>query len=167
MHLTRIEKTRPTVHVLKSVEHVLVSHDKLNIVAESNLPLGCAHIGGKSTYAISRVSPRAACPTSPPSAAYALYLRDRRISIHISALRARYYFRLIKHGDCLKERAARVRTRQPENTSPAVHGVLKYRKSVRANFVRNTATSDVLDAAPNRRRNPLTIQGCNHSSLIV
>jgi hypothetical protein len=63
-------------------------------MAESGLPLGCAHIGGKSTYAISRVSPTTACPTPPPSVAYALYLRDRRISVHMAALCARYYFRL-------------------------------------------------------------------------
>jgi hypothetical protein len=38
------------------------------------------------------------------------------------------------------------------------HGVLKYRKSVRANFGRNTCTSDIFDAAPNRRTNPQTLQ---------
>jgi hypothetical protein len=65
-------------------------------MAESALPLGCAHIGGKSTYAISRVSPAAACPTPPPSVAYALYLRDRRIKIYIAALCARYFFRQTK-----------------------------------------------------------------------
>jgi hypothetical protein len=46
-----------------------------------------------------------------PSVAYALYLRDRRINIHIAALCARYPFRLNPHGDCLKERARRVRAR--------------------------------------------------------
>jgi hypothetical protein len=35
-----------------------------------------------------------ACPTPPPSVAYALYLRDRRLSIHIAALCTRYSFRL-------------------------------------------------------------------------
>jgi hypothetical protein len=65
------------------------------MVAESGLPLGCAHIGGnKSAYAISRASPTAACPAPPLSVAYALYLRDRRINIHIAALCARYSFRL-------------------------------------------------------------------------
>jgi hypothetical protein len=73
---------------------MLVSYDRLNIVAESGLPLGYAHIGGKSTYAISCLSPTAACPTPPPSVTYALYLRDRRISIHIAALCARCSFRL-------------------------------------------------------------------------
>jgi hypothetical protein len=73
----------------------LLSHDRLNIVAESNLPLGCAHIGGRSKYAISCVSPTAACPPPPPSVAYALYLRDHRIiSIHIAALCPRHTFRL-------------------------------------------------------------------------
>jgi hypothetical protein len=91
---TRIEKTRPTVHVIKSIDHTSVSYDRLKLVAESGLPLGCAHIGGKSKYAIYCVSPTAACPTPPPSAAYALYLRDRRIGVHIASLCARYYFRL-------------------------------------------------------------------------
>jgi hypothetical protein len=63
-------------------------------MAESGLPLGCAHIGGKSTYVISCVSPTAACPTPPTSVPYALCLRDRRINIHIGALCARYSFRL-------------------------------------------------------------------------
>jgi hypothetical protein len=63
----------------------------LKIVAESGLPLGCAHIGGKS---ISCVSPTAAYPTPPPSVVYALYLRDRRIIIHIAAVCARYSFSL-------------------------------------------------------------------------
>jgi hypothetical protein len=71
-------------------------------MAESGLPLVCAHIGGKSTYAIPGVSPTAACPTPPPSVAYALYLRDRRINIHIAALCARYLFSSNKHGECLK-----------------------------------------------------------------
>jgi hypothetical protein len=48
---------------------------------ESNL--GCAHIGGKSTYAISCVSPTTAYPTPPPSVTYTSFLRDRCISIHI------------------------------------------------------------------------------------
>jgi hypothetical protein len=85
---------RPTVPVLKRLDPIWVSYDRLNIVAESSLPLGCAHIGGKSTYVISCVFPTAACPTPPPSVAYALYLRDRRISVHIVALCARYSFRL-------------------------------------------------------------------------
>jgi hypothetical protein len=68
---TRIEKTRPTVDLIKSFDHISGSYDRLNIVAESGLPLGCAHIGGKSKYAISCVSPTAACPTPPPSVAYA------------------------------------------------------------------------------------------------
>jgi hypothetical protein len=71
-----------------------VSYDRLNIVAESGLPLGCAHICDKSTYAISCVSPTTACPTPPPSVAYALYLRNRRTSVHIELLCARCSFRL-------------------------------------------------------------------------
>jgi hypothetical protein len=94
MRSTRIEKTRPTVHVTKRFDHICVGYDRLNIVAESGLPSVCAHIGGKSTHAISSVSPTTACPTPPPSVAYALYLRDRRINIHIAALCARYYFHL-------------------------------------------------------------------------
>jgi hypothetical protein len=78
-------------------------------MAESGLPLGCAHIGGKSTYTI---SPTAACPTPPPSVAYALYSRDRRISIHIAARVVRPLFFLSnQHGDCFKEGVARVRAR--------------------------------------------------------
>ena len=95
MRLTHLDKTRPMVHVTKSVDHIWVSYDRLlNIVAESGLPLGCAHIGGKSTYAISCVSSIAACPTPPPLVAYALFFRDRRINVHIAALCARYSFRL-------------------------------------------------------------------------
>jgi hypothetical protein len=66
----------------------------MNIVVESGLPFGCAHIDGSSTYPISCVSPIAACPTPPPSVAYALHLRDRRINIHIAAVCARYSFSL-------------------------------------------------------------------------
>jgi hypothetical protein len=61
------------------------NHYRLKIVAESGLPLGCAHIVGKSTYAISCVSPTPACPKPHLSVVYALYLRDRRIIIHIAA----------------------------------------------------------------------------------
>jgi hypothetical protein len=60
-----------------------VSYDRSNIVAESGLPLGCAHIGGKSTYAISCVSPTTACATPRRSVAYSLYLLDLRINIHV------------------------------------------------------------------------------------
>jgi hypothetical protein len=88
------KKMRPTVPVLKCSDRLQVSYDRLNIVAESNLPLGCAHIGGKSTYAISCVSPTAVCPTPHPSVAYALHLCDRRLSIHIAALCTCYFFRL-------------------------------------------------------------------------
>jgi hypothetical protein len=80
MRSMRIEKTRPTVTAKKCFDNIYLSYYHLNIVAESILPLGCAHIGGKSTYAISCVSPTAACPTPPPSVAYALCLRDRCIS---------------------------------------------------------------------------------------
>jgi hypothetical protein len=58
------------------------------------------------------------------SVAYVLYLRDRRIIIHIAALCACYSVR--QHGDCLKEGAARVRAPGRDNpshnkyTSPAV-----------------------------------------------
>jgi hypothetical protein len=38
------------------------------------------------------------------------------------------------------------------------HGVLKYQKSVRANFDRNTCTTDVSDAAPNRCPRALTLR---------
>jgi hypothetical protein len=95
LHSTRIEKTRSAVPTLQIFDHIWVSHDRLNIVVESGLPLGCAHIGGNSTYAISCVSPTAACPATPPSVAYALYFRDHRITIDIAALCARYSFRLI------------------------------------------------------------------------
>jgi hypothetical protein len=94
MRSTRTEKTRPTVPVTRKFDQIWVCYDRLNIVAESGLPLGCAHIGGKSTYAILCVSPIVACPTPPPSVAYALHLRDRRTSVHIAALCARYSFRL-------------------------------------------------------------------------
>jgi hypothetical protein len=40
----------------------------------------------------------------------------------------------------------------------ADHGIIKYRKSVRANFGRNTCTSDIFDAAPNRRTTTLTLR---------
>jgi hypothetical protein len=90
----RIKHTRPTVPVAKRFDHIWVSYDRFNIVVEIGLPLGCAHIGGKSTYAISCVPPTAAYPTPPPSVIYALYLRDRRIIIHIAALCARCSFRL-------------------------------------------------------------------------
>jgi hypothetical protein len=91
---TRIEEARPTVPISKGLDYICVIYNRSNIVAESGLPLGCAHIGGKSTYAISCVSPTAACPTPPPSDAYALYLRGRGINIHIAALCARYSSRL-------------------------------------------------------------------------
>jgi hypothetical protein len=89
----------------------------LDSVAESGLPLGCAHIACKSTYAISCVSPTAACPTPPPSVAYALYLRDRRNCVHIAALCARYSFRITSTATVLKERAARVRGCGRDNPS--------------------------------------------------
>jgi hypothetical protein len=79
---------------LKYFSLISRSCDRSNIVAVKNLPLGCVHIGGKSKYAISCVSPTAACPTSPPSVAYTLYLRDRRTGIDIAALCARHSFRL-------------------------------------------------------------------------
>jgi hypothetical protein len=63
------------------------------------LALGCAHIGGKSTYAISCASPT----TPPPSVAYPSYLRDCRISICIAAVCARH------SCACLKESPARMR----------------------------------------------------------
>jgi hypothetical protein len=100
--LTCIESSRPTVPVWKSFVDFRVSYDRSNIVTESGLPLGCSHIGGKSSYAISCVSPTAAFPTPPPSVAYALYLRDRRISIHIAALCARYPVRLTGTANVLK-----------------------------------------------------------------
>jgi hypothetical protein len=117
---TRIEKTRLTVPVIKSFDHTCVSYDRLNIVAESGLPLGCAHIGGKSTYTISYVSPTTACQTPPPSAAYSLYLRDRRISSHIAALCARYSFRLTSTATVLKSVPHGCRRDNPKYTSPAV-----------------------------------------------
>jgi hypothetical protein len=89
-------------------------------VAESSLPLGCAHIGGKSTYAISCVLPTSACPTPPPSAAYALYLRDRRISIHIAALCAHYYFRPSNMAIACKSMPRGSWRDNPKCTSPAV-----------------------------------------------
>jgi hypothetical protein len=55
--------------------------------------------------------PTTACPTPPPSVAYALYLRDRRISLYIAAICAHYSFSSNWHGDYLKERAALVRAR--------------------------------------------------------
>jgi hypothetical protein len=84
---------RALTPISKCFDHICVSYDRLNTVAESGSPLGCAHIGGKSTYATSCVSPTAACPT-PPSVAFAVYLRDRRISIYIAGLCARYSFRV-------------------------------------------------------------------------
>jgi hypothetical protein len=81
-------------------------------VAESGLPLGCAHIGSKSIYAILCVSPTAACPKCLPSVACASYVRDRRNNIHLAAMGARYSLTSSnRHGDSLKERAARVRAR--------------------------------------------------------
>jgi hypothetical protein len=114
----------------------------LNIVAESGLPLGCAHIGGKSTYAISCVSPTAACPTPAPSVAYALYLRYRRISVHIAALCARYYF--VYQARRRFERACRTgageitpstHARQCSNSPLAVVGAFYFaRKSIAWDF---------------------------------
>jgi hypothetical protein len=89
MSWTRIEKARPTVLVPKTLGPIQGSYDPLKFVAEKSLPLGCAHIGGKSTYEISWVFTTAACPTSPPSVAYALCWRDRRIRLHIVDLCAR------------------------------------------------------------------------------
>jgi hypothetical protein len=89
-------------------------------VAESGLPLGCAHIGGKSTYAISFVPPIAASPTPPFSVAYAQHLRDRRINIHIAALCARYSFRLISKATGLKSVPHGCGRDNPKYTSPAV-----------------------------------------------
>jgi hypothetical protein len=89
-------------------------------VAECGFPLGCAHIGGKSTYAISCVSPTTACPAPPPSIAYALYLRDRRISIHIAALCARYSFRLTSTASVWKSVPHGCGRDNPKFTSPAV-----------------------------------------------
>ena len=63
-----------------------MGYDRLKIMAESGLRLGCANIGGKSSYAISCVSPTTACPTPRPTVTNALYLRDRRIDIHNAAL---------------------------------------------------------------------------------
>jgi hypothetical protein len=83
---TRIEKSRPTVHVRKHFDRIRMGYDRLNIMAESGLRLGCANIGGKSSYAISCVSPTTDCPTPRPTVTNALYLRDRRINIHIAAL---------------------------------------------------------------------------------
>jgi hypothetical protein len=90
----RIKKARPTVHVAKCFDLFQVRIERLNIVSESSLALGCAHIGGKSKYAISCVCPTTAFPTPPPTVAYALSLRDRRISIHIAALCVRHSFHL-------------------------------------------------------------------------
>jgi hypothetical protein len=104
----------------KSVDHTWVSNDRLNIVAESGLPLGCAHIGGESTYAISCASSTTARPTSPPYVAYALYLRDRRISIHIAALCARYSFRLTNTATVRKSVPHGCGRDNPKYTSPTV-----------------------------------------------
>jgi hypothetical protein len=84
------------------------------------LPLGCAHIGGKSAYAISCVSSTAACPTPPPSVAYAFHLRDRRISIHIAALCARYYVHLTNTAIVCKSVPHGCGRDSPKYTSPAV-----------------------------------------------
>jgi hypothetical protein len=90
-------------------------------VAESGLPLGCAHIGGKSTYTISCVFPTVACPTPPPSVAYALYLCYRRISVHIAALCARYSFRLTSTATTVSKSVPHGYGRDnPKYTSPAV-----------------------------------------------
>jgi hypothetical protein len=90
----RIKKARPTVHVAKCFDLFQLRIDRLKIVSESILALGCAHTGGNSKYAISCVCPTAASPTPPPPVAYALSLRDRRISIHNAALCVRHSFRL-------------------------------------------------------------------------
>jgi hypothetical protein len=58
MRSTRIENTRPTGPIQKRFDHLRVSCDRLNVVAESSLPLCCAHIGGTSIYAISCVPPQ-------------------------------------------------------------------------------------------------------------
>jgi hypothetical protein len=54
----------------------------------------------------------------------------------------------------------------------AFYGVLKYRKSARANFVRNTCTTDVSDAAPKRCPRELTLRLvlprlCNANTFIA
>jgi hypothetical protein len=137
-----IEKTRPTVPVIKGFDHTWVSYDRSNIVAESGLPLGCAHIGGKSTYAISCVSPTAACPTDPLSVAYALYLRDRRISVHIA--RCAPVTRFLYKARRLFERACRMgagaitpstHARQCSNSPLAVVGAFHFaRKGIAWDF---------------------------------
>jgi hypothetical protein len=86
MRYTRTKNSRSKVYATTSFTLIRVSHDRLNIVAESGLHLGCAYDGGKSTYAISCVSPKAACPTQPPSIAYASYSPDRRTIIHIAVV---------------------------------------------------------------------------------
>jgi hypothetical protein len=105
-------------HLLKkSFDDICESYDRMNIVAESGLPLNCAHISGWSTCAI---SPTAACPTPPPSVAYELYLLDRRISIHIVALCARYSFLLTSTAIVWNGVAHRCGRDNPKYTSPAV-----------------------------------------------
>jgi hypothetical protein len=101
-------------------ENILTVFDRLNILEKSNLSLGCAHIGGKFAYAISCVSSTAACPTLPPSVAYAFHLRDRRISIHIAALCARYYVRLTSTAIVCKSVPHWCKRDSPKYTSPAV-----------------------------------------------
>jgi hypothetical protein len=111
MHLTRIENTRPTVPVIKRFDHIRVRYDHLNIVAETGLPLGCAHIGGKSTYAISCVSPTAGLHNTFSLRRLCVILaRPSRQRSYCGVVRP-LLFSSTKHGDCLQERAARVRAR--------------------------------------------------------
>jgi hypothetical protein len=76
----------------KCLELILERYCRLNNAAERNLPLGCAHTGGKSTCAILYVSSIPARP--PPLVVYEFDLRYRRTIIYIAALWARYSFRL-------------------------------------------------------------------------
>ena len=64
MRSTRIENTLATDCVTIRFDRKEVSYDRLNMVATSGLPLGCVRIGGKSTYAISCVSPRSGMPNT-------------------------------------------------------------------------------------------------------
>jgi hypothetical protein len=77
-------------------------------VAESGLPLGCAHIGGKSTYAISCVPPHSGLPnTSSLRRLCMTFARPSHQHSYCGVVRPLLIWSN-QHGDCLKERAARV-----------------------------------------------------------
>jgi hypothetical protein len=71
MRSTRIENTRPTVPFSNTFRLVCVSYDRFNSVADRGFALGCAHMGGKSTYAILSIFPTVARLTLSPHVAYA------------------------------------------------------------------------------------------------